>query len=422
MSSRISESTAMAAELLVVVNNTSHAEHLRQMLERNHYRVQVARNGGEALRIANESRPELVITDAVMPNMDGFAFCRMIKEEGLRDIPVIILSSFADQLEVIKGLESGADSLITTPFDEAFLLSRIEHLKNDRNKPRCVSVPPELDISIDGRDYTFRSDRRQILNLFLSTYEAASHNNRELLRAQDELRELNARLDAANKKLEAANLELEAFSYRVSHELRRHLHAITSFSQVVTENCGRQMDENCNLFVREISSRAFDMSDFVKSLLNLSKVNHLAVTKEHVDLSAMAQIIADDFSSSEPGRNVAFSIREGLSAKGDKTLLWLLLENLMGNSWKFTSRRDEAVVEFGMAKIKGKRTFFVRDNGEGFAMCDADKLFRPFAKISKEFDGDGIGLATVHRIINHHGGRIWAEGEPGQGATFYFTL
>jgi signal transduction histidine kinase len=391
------------------------------MLERHHYRVHAAADGSEALAMARESRPELIITDTALPKMDGFALCRTIKE-GFNDIPVIILTSFADQLEVIKGLESGADSLVTKPFDEAFLLSRIEHLKNDRNRPRCVSLPRELEITIEGREYTLRSDRRQILNLFLSTYEAAFRNNRELHRAQDELREVNARLDAANKELEAANLELEAFSYRVSHELRRHLHAITSFSQVVTENCGKQLDETCNLFVKEIASRAFGMSDFVKSLFNLSKVRHLAVTREKVDLSAMAKTIADDLAMTEPGRNVAFAIGEGIAAKGDKILLWLVLENLLVNAWKFTSKRAEGLIEFGTTRIRGKRTFFVRDNGEGFAMSDSDKLFRPFYQVSGACDGNGIGLATVHRIINHHGGRIWAEGEPGKGATFYFAL
>jgi two-component system, sensor histidine kinase and response regulator len=428
--SSVNDGNVPGAGILVIEDSPTQAEKLKYFLEKHNYQVRVASNGSVALAMVHKSKPELIISDVMMPEMDGFELCRRIKsEERFKDVPVIILTSLADPQDVIRGLESGAENFVTKPYDEEYLLACIEHLKSERNKPRCISLPREMEITIGGRNYTISSDRRQIFNLFLSTYEAAFQKNRELLKTKGELRELNDELESANQELElanvaleAANKELEAFSYTVSHDLRQPLNIIGSYSQIVRELCGKQLDEQCNDYVNEIINQTFRMGELIKALLNLSKLKNVRVKSEIAGLSDMAETIAKEFKMTDPNRKVTFKIEEGITVRGDNKLLWLMLENLIGNAWKYSSRKEEAFIEFGKTTIKGKPTFFVRDNGEGFEMFDSDKIFTPFQRLSKEYEGHGIGLATVHRIITHHKGKIWAEGEPGKGATFYFTL
>jgi signal transduction histidine kinase len=166
------------------------------------------------------------------------------------------------------------------------------------------------------------------------------------------------------------------------------------------------------------------MNQLIDTLLNFSRLAHAELHREPFDLSAMAHEIAAELEQAEPARRVTFRIAEGIPVDGDAKLVRVVMENLLGNAWKYTGAREEAVIEFGMADFDGKPAFFVRDNGPGFTMADAEKLFIPFQRLpgSDEFKGHGIGLATVERIIRRHGGRVWAEGEPGKGATFYFTL
>jgi light-regulated signal transduction histidine kinase (bacteriophytochrome) len=217
---------------------------------------------------------------------------------------------------------------------------------------------------------------------------------------------------------------LEAFGYTISHDLRNPLNVISSYSQVITEIYGDRLDEQCQEYVREITSRTFGMSKLIDALLNFSILTHYEIKRDSVDLSGMAGVIAGELRMTEPDRDVRFIIADGLTANGDKQLLRLVLENLLGNAWKYTARKEDVCIEFGVTIIEGKKYFFVRDNGPGFDMAHADKLFAPFQRLqsTKEFTGHGIGLATVQRIIQRHGGRIWAEGEAGKGATFYFYL
>ena len=166
------------------------------------------------------------------------------------------------------------------------------------------------------------------------------------------------------------------------------------------------------------------MNRLIDALLNFSRLTRVEPRRETVDLSGMAQEVAAELTLTEPARRVTFRIAEGITVNGDANLLRVVLENLLGNAWKYTGMREEAVIEFGVTEIDGKPACFVRDNGPGFDMADAEKLFIPFQRLpgAEEFRGHGIGLATVERIIRRHGGRVWAEGEPGKGATFYFTF
>ena len=199
---------------------------------------------------------------------------------------------------------------------------------------------------------------------------------------------------------------------------------INGYSQIIQDLCGNNMNANCQSYLKEISDGTLRMSEIIEALLNFSCVTHDKLNLGKVDLSGIAYDVASVLTVGEPERRVRFRIANGITVNGDAKLLRLVLENLFGNAWKYTAVREEAVIEFGATDIDGKETCFVRDNGTGFDMAHAEKLFKPFQRLpgAEEFKGHGIGLATVERIIRRHGGRIWAEGVPGMGATFWFTL
>jgi signal transduction histidine kinase len=188
--------------------------------------------------------------------------------------------------------------------------------------------------------------------------------------------------------------------------------------------CGNDLNHHCRGYLQEIIDETMHMSGLIDTLLKLSWVTHNELHRETVDLGEIANAVAAELVLSEPKRRVTFRIASGITANADAKLLRVVLENLLGNAWKYTAAKEEAVIECGVIDIDGEVACFVRDNGIGFDMADADKLFTPFQRLSgvDEFKGHGIGLATVERIVRRHGGRIWAEGEPGRGATIFFTL
>jgi PAS domain S-box-containing protein len=242
--------------------------------------------------------------------------------------------------------------------------------------------------------------------------------------AEEEIGMLNRKLEVRASELEAANGELEAFNYTVAHDLRKPLTVINILCQTIEELCGSDLSGECRGYVRESYNCTLRMNRLIDALLNFSRLAHAEPRREKVDISAIAQVAAAELRLAEPERRVAFLIAEGLKVNGDPQLLRVVLDNLFGNAWKFTGEREEAVIEFGVIETGGKPVYFVRDNGCGFDMADADKLFTPFQRLpgAEEWRGLGIGLATVERIMQRHGGTVWAEGEPGSGATFFFTL
>jgi light-regulated signal transduction histidine kinase (bacteriophytochrome) len=225
-------------------------------------------------------------------------------------------------------------------------------------------------------------------------------------------------------ELANANQELEAFSYSVAHDLRAPLRSINGFSQVLLEDYADRLDAEGTKHLQQIRESAQEMGRLIDALLTLSRVTRSEIRHELVDVTALARSVLARLQKNEPERKAELIISDGLVVNGDVHLLGAVLENLLGNAWKFTGGRPIARIEISARQEEGQLVFFVRDNGAGFDMAYVHKLFGVFQRLHSitEFEGTGIGLATVQRIIQRHGGRVWAEGEVGRGATFYFTL
>jgi len=243
-------------------------------------------------------------------------------------------------------------------------------------------------------------------------------------RAEAELKRALSELEQSSVQLTATNKEMETFSYSVSHDLRSPLRSIDGFSQALLEDYNEKLDDNGQDYLKRLRGASQKMGELIDGLLKLSRLTRSEMHEEPVDLSSLAEEVSTRLQETQPKRRTKFVIDKGLTVNGDPQLLRVLIENLFGNAWKFTGKKRQAKIEFGSSNNNGKQTYFVRDNGAGFDMTYADKLFGAFQRLhdNTEFPGTGIGLATVQRIINRHGGTIQAEGAEGKGATFYFTL
>jgi signal transduction histidine kinase len=287
---------------------------------------------------------------------------------------------------------------------------------------------------METRDYSLRAHKSSqdetgtlvdSFNDMLSEIErraAALETSRREVQQLNE--ELEARVARRTAQLEETNRQLEAFSYSVSHDLRAPLRAIDGFGQALVEDYADKADEGMRRYLDRIRAATLRMSQLIEDLLALAQISRAQISPKDVDLSEMARQVFSELASRDPDRKVEIVVWDGIVARADPRLIRIVLENLLGNAWKFTSKNPGARIEFGVLRDAGKATFHVHDNGAGFDMAYANKLFTAFQRLhaAKEFPGTGIGLATVQRIIVKHGGRLWAHSAPGQGATFYFTL
>jgi len=291
---------------------------------------------------------------------------------------------------------------------------------------RFLAVPAIIDQELVGlvalanspRDYT--DGELEAIKRLAQLYAMAVQRRR----TEEEIRKLNQNLKSRAAELAAANKELEAFSYSVSHDLRAPLRAVDGFSRILDEDYGSKLDEPAREYLGRVRAATQRMAQLIDDLLNLSLVIRRELHREKINLSQLAHKITEEIHNNQPERRIEFIIQDEVFGNGDPRLLRDVLENLLSNAWKFTGKRSRAKVKFGTVNRQGQQIYFVRDNGAGFDMKYADKLFVPFQRLhsTDEFSGNGIGLAVVFRIINRHGGRIWAEGQVEKGATFYFTL
>lgn len=271
-----------------------------------------------------------------------------------------------------------------------------------------------------GEKTRLEDAQRAMLNLlddFNTEREKTEAVNLQLRDTIDSLRRAKEAADAANR-------ELEAFAYSVAHDLRSPVRHMDGFSKALMERYADGLDERGQQYLQYVRDGSVKMGQLIDDLLALTGVTQREMLLANVNLSKMALEIATELRNEPPERHLEFVIAPGLMAKGDPGMLHIVLDNLLDNARKFTSKRERAIIEFGVTQQDGKQAYYVRDNGVGFNMAFADKLFRAFERLhsADEFPGTGVGLATVERIIRRHGGRVWAEGEVNEGSTFYFTL
>lgn len=277
--------------------------------------------------------------------------------------------------------------------------------------------PIRREIELNGRcfeELLFLTPQFQTLRIY--TMDITERKEDE-----GEIKRLNASLSARSAELETTNKELDAFNYMVSHDLLNHLNAVSLNCQLLQQVC---KDVDCHDYIDGAYNSVLKMEDFVNSMLEFSRLSHGELDRRDFDLSALALEVALCLKQVHPERRIDLRIEEGIQANGNRKLLRVVLENLFGNAFKYTGKRDKTVIAFGVKKRDGEKVYFLSDNGEGFDLAECGRLFIPFQRLSgsNEFRGSGIGLATVERIVRRHGGGVWAESEPGKGATFCFTL
>lgn len=324
------------------------------------YDVLSAQSGKEAIELAKKHLPDLIILDVMMPGMSGYDVCKILKNEvPLAEIPIVFVTAFNTKEGELRGLKVGGVDYITKPINFELLKIRI---KNQ------LVMKEQLDL------------------------------------------------------ITRQKMELNAFNSTVSHDLKQPLHIINLYCQALLSKDMILSSVEMAEYTQEIYDSTLKMADLISALLNFSAASQGQVRQLETDLSQIVKMFATEHRILNPNRRVNFEITENILATGDPALLSLVLQNLIGNAWKFSADNKNTLIEFGLREGT-KRVYFVRDNGPGFDLDEAHKLFIPFERLGeKKTEGHGIGLATVKRIILRHGGEIWAESDVGQGATFFFTL
>lgn len=383
-------------KLLAVDDSRTYLAELADQLRDEGFDIALAHSGEEAIDLLAVQNVDCILLDLIMPGLSGQETCRRIKgSPAWRDIPLIMLTALDESEAMIAGINAGADDYITKSGDFEVLKARVR---------------------AQLRRKQFEDENRRIRDQLLEREMEAAE-----ARAAKELAEMRAGL---LEHLQHKNEELEAFSYSVSHDLRAPLRAIVGFSTILREDYSDKLDEDGLRIIQNIHGAAARMSELIDALLELSRVGRKEMHLEQVNLSMIARAIADELKVREPGRKVEFLIEDNLTAVCDPPLLRIALTNLLDNAWKYSNKRPQSRIEFATATDAGGLYFFIRDNGAGFDMAYADRLFVPFQRLhgDTEFKGTGVGLATVKRIIERHEGRLWFESAVEQGATFKFRL
>ncbi len=362
--------THIKKRVLLIEDNPGDAGLIEEMLQtvNGNFAITALDRLSTGLSLVDNERFDVVLLDLGLPDSDGIATLRKIQERK-RELPVVVLTGLKDEALAAEAIALGAQDYL---------------------------VKGKIDADLLSRSILYSIERKSL---------------------EENLRRRNAELREVNK-------ELEAFSYSVAHDLRGPLRSMGGFSRILLKEYQDRLDEDGKDFLARIWSAAQKMDEIINDLLRLSKIVRQELSFETVDLSTMVRDIAAEYRAKEPDRGLEVLISEGMFAKADNNLVKIALENLFGNAWKFTSAVPHAKIEVGVTSSQGREIYYIKDNGIGFDMEQADRLFIPFQRLhtENEFPGTGIGLATVFRIIRRMGGDIWAEGELGKGAVFYFTL
>ncbi|HJY38090.1 MAG TPA: ATP-binding protein [Steroidobacteraceae bacterium] len=367
------------ARIMIVEDERILALDLAETLDELGYTVAgMASRGDEAIELARRLDPQLILMDVGLDgDLDGIATAETIRDE--HDVPVVFLTAHADDDTLHRATSSDAAAYLVKPFKAPDL--------------RCV-------------------------------IEIALHKHAADRRLRENERWLEQTLQQRTAALEAANRELEAFNYSVAHDLRAPLRGIDSFSQLLIERYSQRLDHEGLAYLNRVRASASRMSQLIDALLSLAQVGRSDMQPLDLDFSQLVQSVTSELAAANPDRNVPMVIAPGMRAYADPRMLRIVVANLLENAWKFTARRQRPAVEVGPVQNTALPTYYVRDNGAGFDPAYASRLFGAFQRLhpDREFPGTGIGLAIVQRVIARHGGTVWADSRPDQGATFYFTL
>lgn len=363
-----------AARILVVDDEAPLMTALCRTLRQQGYETVGFTSGLAALEALHKSRYDLILTDLMMPEMNGIALLRAVA--GIDPhLVAIVITGEGTIATAVEAMKAGALDYILKPFRLSIILPVIS---------RALAV-------------------RQL---------------------RLENAELERRVRSRTAELEAANQELEAFSYSVSHDLRAPLRAVDGFTHILLANYASQMPHEAQQLLKKVSVSAQHMGHLVDDLLRFSRLGRQPLSKRPVNLSSLAHLVLEELREQQGGRQIEVGVGSLPDCQGDPSLLKQVFINLLSNAFKFTRQKELPVIEVGAQQTLGETVYFVRDNGVGFDMQYAQRLFGVFQRFHRpeEYEGTGVGLSIVQRIIQRHGGRIWAESEVGQGATFYFTL
>lgn len=407
-----------------------------------------AMSGREGLALCSSFKPDVILLDLIMPVMDGFEICSRLKNDpATRHIPVVMLTAAQTSSESrIRALKSGADAFLAKPIDNAELMAQISAMlrlkawederlsENERLemlvRKRTADLEHELKERIKAEEELQRTiqelEQSQLAAIALS--EELSREMEERIQAENAVKLLNAELEQRvmfrTAQLEASNKELEAFSYSVSHDLRAPLRAINGFARILLDDYSGSLDEEGKRILHILQDNARNMSKLIDDLLDFSRLQRQELLRSPIPMNDLVSEVYRELSSLEPTGNIRCTIHPLPEIQGDESMIRQVWRNLISNAMKFSMPRDIRIIEIGALKKEGSTIFYVKDNGIGFDMKYAGKIFGVFQRLhsAAEFEGTGVGLALVQRIINRHNGRIWTESEPGSGACFYFTL
>lgn len=408
--------------ILVVDDLPTNRKLLRVTLEPEGHTILEAEDGVAALEVLRNEPVDAVISDILMPRMDGYRLCFEVRNTPrLKDLPFLIFSStYTSPADAKLAMEVGADKYLKKPCPTKALMEALKEAAPDPNKPK------HHGITISEERFVMK-EYSQVLVSKLET------KNSELERTEAELMRVNRELEQLVKErtaeLEQANADLEAFNRSVSHDLRGPLSEMQGYAQILQAGTVEQFNAVGREFAGKIFNAAVRMEGMIREFLKLAQAKQGQLFRQDFSLSRLATGIADRLREGQPARKAEFVVEPDLRAEADLQLIQIALENLLGNAWKFTSLKPMTRIQVGRVSSTSSSpsvaaVFFVRDNGAGFDAAQAGRMFKPFERLhaQSQFPGTGIGLTIVQRIVTRHGGKIWAEGEPGKGAAFYFTL
>lgn len=421
----------MEAKILVVEDSKTQLLHLKSIIENHGYEVQTAENGKDALRVLEFFHPNLILSDIIMPEMNGYELCKIIKdEEKWHHIPIILLTALSNPNDIITGLNAGADNFIPKPFTDNFLLSKINQLiANDEMRSESVS-DEDVEILFAGKRHTITAGRIQIIDLLLSTYESAVNKNDELHKANLELSQLKEELEKNNLELEKANEEKNHFIGMAAHDIRNPLGSILGFADLLKDEFGQTLNNDQIKFIDFIKSSANLLLNMVTELLDISKIEagELTLKKESINLIDFLESNIAKNKYLADRKNIAIKVNygntENTEVKFDSFRLEQVFNNLISNAIKYSASQTTILISIDTNDNQIK--FSIKDQGVGISEKELVKLFKPFSKTSAQTtageSSTGLGLFTCKKIIEVHGGTINVESIEGEGSTFYFNL